>query len=101
MQAWGRGSMDHPARKQEKLIHSVVDPIPPDIVAAFEADQISMNNLEMADVLLAWLALEHLLPTMNKAQAGIQCNNTAAVNWSKKFTARSKIAGHLLQALAL
>ena len=74
---------------------------PPSIISQFDADLLSINDLEMAGVLLGWLALEHLLPSLQHAQAGLQCDNSSTVSWTKKFTARSFRAGHLLRALAL
>ena len=75
--------------------------IPEDLRQAFDKDIVTINDFEMAGVLCAWLVLECLLPDMTNIQAGIRCDNTSAVHWSKKFTARSQIAGHLLRALAL
>ncbi len=76
-------------------------PFPADIVAKMEATELSINDLEMAGVFLGWLVLEYWIPNMIHHQAGIQCDNSSAVAWSKKFTAKSKVAGHLLRALAL
>ena len=70
--------------------------IPLDLQQAFDAHVVTINDFEMAGVLCAWLVLECVLPTMTNVQAGIRCDNTSAVHWSKKFTAQSKIAGHLL-----
>ena len=55
----------------------------------------------MAGILIGWLVLEHLLPSLTFVAAGIQCDNSSSVSWSTKFTTRSLIAGHLLRALAL
>ena len=55
----------------------------------------------MAGVDLHWLVLEHLLLSLHLLQAVIQCDNSALVRWSTKFTAKSLQAGHLLRALAL
>ena len=74
---------------------------PPEIIARFTTHEITINDLEMAGVLMQWLALEHLLPSLHHLQVGIECDNSSAVVWSKKFTAKSIIAGHLLRALAL
>ena len=74
---------------------------PPAVIKKFADNEISINDLEMAGVLLGWLALEHLLPSLTHAQTGIQCDNSSTVSWTTKFTARSFIAGHLLRALAL
>ncbi len=74
---------------------------PPDLVADLDNQRISINDLEMAGVLLGWLALEYFIPDMAHHHVGIQCDNSSTVHWSRKFTARSMVAGHLLRALAL
>ena len=68
-----------------------------------EAGTISINDLEMAGTLLAWLVLENILPSpLELAHVGIFCDNTSTVQWhNKKSTTTSTIAGHLLRALAL
>ena len=76
-------------------------PFPPDIIDLIEQNLLSINDLEMAAVLIGWLVLEHLLPTLQFFSAGIQCDNSSTVHWTSKFTAKSIIAGHLLRALAL
>ena len=76
-------------------------PFPPDIITKMETAELSINDLEMAGVFLGWLVLEYWIPNMVHHQAGIQCDNSSTVAWSKKFTARSTVAGHLLRALAL
>ena len=76
-------------------------PFPPQIIALFINGTLSINDLEMAAVLLGWLVLEHLTPSLQHIQAGIQCDNSSTVGWTRKFTARSLVAGHLLRALAL
>lgn len=72
---------------------------PSDILVSFHVNCISINDLEMAGVLLGWLALEHLVPSLIHAQAGTQCDNSSMVHWTQKFSARSLVAGHLLCAL--
>ena len=83
-----------------RLIVWTID-IPEDLQALFDNNILTINDFEMAGVLCVCLVLECVLPTMKNVQAGIRCDNMSAVHWSKKFTARSKIAGHLLRALAL
>ena len=64
---------------------------------------ITINDLELAGVLLHWLVLEHTspLPLKNK-HVGIYCDNMSTIAWThKKCTTTSTIAGHLLRALAL
>jgi hypothetical protein len=74
---------------------------PPPVIKKFENHELSINDLEMAGVLIQWLVLEHLLPSLHHLQAGIECDNSSTVVWSRKFTAKSIVAGHLLRALAL
>ena len=74
---------------------------PPDVVKRFETGILSVNDLELAGIVLHWLVLEHLLPSLQFVSAGIQCDNSSSVAWTKKFTAHSIIAGYLLRALAL
>lgn len=65
---------------------------------------ITINDLEMAGVLLHWLALENILGTeaLKHAHVGIYCDNTATVSWAYRLSSSSSIiAGHLLRALAL
>ena len=63
---------------------------------------ISINDLEMAGILLGWLALEYIIPDLKHAHIGMFCDNMSTVSWTnKKSTSTSTIAGHLLRALAL
>ena len=71
------------------------------VIKDFETGDITINDLELAGVMLAWLTLEHLLPSLHHAQVGIKCDNSSTVAWARKFTARSLRAGHILRALAL
>ena len=74
---------------------------PPEVVRQMMLHEISVNDLEMAGVLLAWLVFECHMPSLHKLQAGLQCDNTSSVHWTRKYSAKSLIAGHLLRALAL
>ena len=64
---------------------------------------ISISDLEMAGVLLAWLVLENICPTnLQHSHVGIFCDNTPAVAWATRLaSSKSKIGGHLCRALAL
>ena len=62
---------------------------------------LSINDLEMAGVLLEWIVLEALMPSLQFVQAGIECDNSSSVHWARKYSAKSLRAGHLLRALAL
>ena len=76
-------------------------PFTDEVVRAFTTGTISINDLEMAGILLGWLVLEHLCHTLQFTQAGMECDNSSSVHWTRKYTAKSLIAGHLLRALAL
>ena len=71
-----------------------------EIVSRLATHKLSINDLEMAGVFYGWLVLEYLMPDLAYHQVGIQCDNTSTVHWSRKFTARSLVSGHLLRALA-
>ena len=64
---------------------------------------LTINDLEMAGILLQWLVLEHISPiTLQHRNPLIFCDNTSAVAWTHKFsTTTSTVAAHLLMALAL
>ena len=54
----------------------------PEVIQQFNDDIISINDLKIAGVLLGWLALEHLLPTLQHVQSGLQCDNSSTVSWT-------------------
>ncbi len=65
---------------------------------------LTINDLEMAGVLLHWLVLEQIVPNkdLNNTHVGIFCDNKSTVCWSYKLHSKSsKIAQHLLRALGL
>ena len=64
---------------------------------------ISISDLEMAGVLLAWLVLENISPIpLIHAHIGIFCDNTPAVAWASRLASSKSLAGnHLCRALAL
>ena len=65
--------------------------------------KISISDLEMAGVLLAWMVLEQISPVnLTHAHIGIFCDNTPAVAWATKLaSSKSVVGGHLCRALAL
>ena len=67
----------------------------PEVVRQMATHDISVNDLEMVCVLLAWLVLECHMPSL------LQCDNTSSINCTRKYSAKSLRAGHLLRALAL
>ena len=80
---------------------------PEDITKSIVSDKnpkgtLTINDLELAGELLAWLVLEQISPVCLKhATVGIHCDNTASVSWSNRLNVTSSIiAGHLLRALS-
>jgi hypothetical protein len=61
------------------------------------------SDLEMAGVLLHYLALEEIVPDLRHAQVAIGCDNSPAVAWTKKMAthASSPVAHRLLRGLAM
>ena len=55
---------------------------PPEIIVLLAAAILSINDLEMAGVLLEWLVLEAHPPSLQFIQARISCNNSSMVHWS-------------------
>ena len=74
---------------------------PPDIVELAKAGTLTINDLEMAGLLLQYLLLEQLVP-MKHTHAVAWCDNTSAVSWTVKMSSnRSKVGQQLTRALAL
>jgi hypothetical protein len=65
--------------------------------------KLTINDLELAGLVLNWLALE-CQKSVHLAfhHVGAFCNNTSAVAWANKLrTSKSRVAGRLLQMLGL
>ena len=63
---------------------------------------ITINDLELAAMVLGWLLLECLCPSITFCHIGMFCDNTSAVAWTKKMrTSKSIPAARLLRFLAL
>ena len=63
---------------------------------------ISMNDLELAGVVLTFLALESIHPDLQYKHIGTYCDNTSAVSWANKLrTSKSIPAARLLRMLGL
>ncbi len=63
---------------------------------------ITINDLELIGIILEWLALEIIIPSLIFKHLGINCDNTSAVSWTQKFcTTKSRIAARLLRVLSL
>jgi hypothetical protein len=83
-------------------------PFPPDVEKRLVSDSnptgdITNSDLEMAGVLLQWLILEQITTeSLQHKHVGIFSDNTPTVAWASRLhSSKSKIAGHLLRALAI
>ena len=80
---------------------------PPDITAAVVSDDnpngsLTNNDLEMAGLLLLWLAIEETCPDLNGSHVALYSDNTPTVSWVERMASKkSSIAMQLLRALAL
>ena len=62
---------------------------------------LSINDLEMAGVLLQWLVLEQITTDLKFKHTSIFCDNTSSVAWTNKLSATSVPGAFLIRALAL
>ena len=63
---------------------------------------ITMNDLELAGLVLGWLVLEHIVKDLRFKHIGMNCDNTSAVSWVNKYRTAKSIAGaRLLRLLSL
>ena len=63
---------------------------------------LTINDLELAGLLLGWLVIEYICGDLRFKHIGSFCDNTSAVAWSLKgHTSTSIVAGRLLRFLAL
>ena len=63
---------------------------------------ISINDLEMAAIVLGWLVLEHIGTDLEFKHIGTFCDNTSATTWTQKgISTRSIPSARLLRFLAL
>jgi hypothetical protein len=62
---------------------------------------LTINDLEMAGLLLQYLVLEHLVPLKHEHVAA-WCDNTSTVSWARRMTSsRSRIGHRLVRALMM
>ena len=74
---------------------------PSDIVARYESGELTINDLEMAGLLLHYLLLEQVVD-MKFIQTAAWCDNTSAVSWTVNMNSKRSIIGQqLTRALAL
>ncbi len=63
---------------------------------------LTINDLELAALVLGWLVIEYVIPDLRFKHVGSFCDNTSAVAWAfKGHTSTSLVAGRLLRFLAL
>jgi hypothetical protein len=73
---------------------------PQPIVDRVSSKHITINDLEMAGLLLQYLLLEQIVP-MEHLQTAVWCDNTSAVSWTTKMSSSKSIIGQqLTRALA-
>lgn len=85
-------------------IHPVVWRVawPQDITNLYEDGKLSINDLEMAAMLLHYLVLEQLGYSLEDTHAATWCDNTSATAWVRRHNAKSSlVAQRLLRALYL
>jgi len=75
---------------------------PDTIRHAFDNNNLTISDMELAGILLHWIVLEHLAPNLHHKSAAIWCDNLPAVNWCYKLrSSSSPVAAALLRALAM
>ena len=75
---------------------------PQDIQDCFQAGILTINVLKLAGMVIHWLVLECLAPTLRFKHAALFCDNSSAVSWAHKLqTSASLIAGRLLRFLGI
>ena len=75
---------------------------PPDIKQRFADGILTINDLELAGMVINWLVLECLAPTLRFIHAALFCDNSSAVQWAYKLrSSASEVAGRLLRLLGL
>ena len=74
---------------------------PPEVVHLFEQGRLTINDLEMAGLLLHFLVLEQLVD-LKHCHTAAWCDNTSAVSWTSRMSSTtSKVGQQLTRALAL
>lgn len=80
---------------------------PPEITADVISTEnpqgrITNSDLEMAGLLLLWVVMEDVCPTVENAHVALFSDNTPTVHWVQRLAAKhSKVAMQLVRALAL
>lgn len=75
---------------------------PTHIQSLFHKGKLSINNLELAGMVLGWLVLEYVALSLAYKHVGLFLDNVAAVQWSSKgHTTLSVAAARLLRFISL
>ena len=97
---WLSGSDDlHPVMWRVKW--------PPDITKRLvspsnPAGDLTINDLEMAGLLLQQLVLEDIAPTLEHKHAATWCDNSSTVSWARRLSSKRSLVGQrLVRALSL
>jgi hypothetical protein len=63
---------------------------------------ISNSDLEMAGLLMLWLAIEGVCGLLQKKHITLFCNNSPSIGWAARLASKwSMVAEHLIQVLAM
>eukprot|EP00957_Ditylum_brightwellii_P088791 6762127-Ditylum_brightwellii.AAC.1 len=63
---------------------------------------LTINDLELVGIVLGYLCLEHIAPSLKHKHKGLYCDNTSAVTWATKLQTSTSIpAAGLLCLLGL
>ena len=68
---------------------------PQDIVDLVTAGKLTINDLEMAAIVLHYLLLEQLVP-LKHLHTAVWCDNTSAVSWTYKMNSKRSLIGQQL-----
>ena len=72
------------------------------VSATNKGGKLTINNLELAGLVLGWLVLEHVVADFTFKHVGMFCDNTSAVAWAYKgSTSTSIAAARLLRLLSI
>ena len=73
-----------------------------DIKQIFHKRDITNSDLEMAVLLMLWLAMEEVCPKLQSAHIALFSDNSSTIGWVKRLTARgSLVEMQLVQASTL
>lgn len=77
-------------------------PWPPDITKLYNEKKLSINDLEMAGLLLHYLVLEQITANLTHKHAAAWCDNTSAVSWARRLSSsKSRVGQRLVRALSI